>query len=619
MRLALALGLSALASGLAPGIAAANTTTRSPVADSYVNAVSPGSNYGSQNRLRVDGSPTVNSYLRFDLSGLSGEVQSATLRLYPTSAASNGISVHDVSDDSWQETALTFNNAPPIGPAVATSGRVTADTPVALDVTSLVDTGGPVSLAVGTPGTTAIALGSREDLVRTPVLTVDTAPGPPPDPGPSGALVADTYVSEASPNATNGTSTRLRVDGSPLVRSYLRFDVSGVSGTVESATLRLHPTSASKSGFRAHPVDDTGWSETALTWNSAPPIGPAVGSSGPAATETPVSIDVTALVDGNGLLSLALTTPGTTAISLGSREDASRTPQLIIETSDPADDPLIAAAGDVACDPSSTNFNGGFGTATECRQRYTSDLLLAQPFDAVLALGDLQYETGEAADFLASYDPSWGRVMDITRPVPGNHEYGTPGASGYYDYFNGAGIAVGRAGDRSKGYYSFDLGSWHVVALNSNCSVVPCAAGSTQEQWLRADLAANPAQCTLAYWHHPRFSSGQHGSLAQTTAFWAALDDAGADVVLVGHDHDYERFAPQDEAGVANPQGIKQFVVGTGGRSLRPFPTVAPNSEFRDATSFGVLALELHSSSYDWQFLAAAGSTLQDSGSTDCH
>jgi hypothetical protein len=621
MRLARALGLSVLAWGLLVGTAAADTTTHSPVADSYVNAASPGANYGTQNRLRVDGSPTVTSYLRFDLSALSGQVQSATLRIYPTSSATNGIAVHGVSNNTWPETGLTYSNAPATGPAAVTSGRVTSDTPISLDVTSLVNAGGLVSLALSTPGSTAIALGSREDPVRTPVLTVDTASV---GTQPTASLVADTYVAEASPNATNGTSTRLRVDGSPLVRSYLRFNITGITGSVQSATLRLHPTSSGRDGFRIHPVSNTTWPETTTNWTNAPAIGAAAASSGAVTAEAPVSINITSLVPGNGMLSLAVTTPGSTAISLGSREDSAREPKLIIQatTAPPDDDPLIAAAGDIACSPSSSAFNGGLGTATQCRQMYTSDVLLAHPFDAVLPLGDLQYETGDLADFQASYDPSWGRVKPITKPVPGNHEYTTAGASGYYDYFNGAGNATGIAGDRTRGYYSYDLGSWHLIALNSNCGQVACAAGSAQEQWLRADLAAHPATCTLAYWHHPRFSSGVHGSLPQTADFWTALDQAGADVVVVGHDHDYERFAPQDPNGVADPQGIREFVVGTGGRNHRAFETttpIAPNSEFRDATNFGVLSLALHSTGYDWQYLSEAGSSLQDSGSASCN
>jgi hypothetical protein len=278
-------------------------------------------------------------------------------------------------------------------------------------------------------------------------------------------------------------------------------------------------------------------------------------------------------------------------------------------------DPVVAAAGDIACDPADPNFNAGLGTAGYCRQKATSDLLVGTGLSAVLLLGDDQYENGSLAKFVASYDPSWGRVKPITRPAPGNHEYYTAGASGYYAYFGAV------AGDPSKGWYSFDLGAWHVVVLNSNCADVGgCGAGSLQEQWLRADLAAHPGVCTLATWHVPRFSSGTHGNDPAPDAFWRALYDAGADVVLNGHDHDYERFDPQDPDGLADPaRGIREFVVGTGGKNQTPFVTIRANSAARSTGTFGVLRLTLRPAGYDWQFVPAAGGTYGDAGSATCH
>ncbi len=274
----------------------------------------------------------------------------------------------------------------------------------------------------------------------------------------------------------------------------------------------------------------------------------------------------------------------------------------------------IAAAGDIACDPESSAFADGRGSGSTCRQLATSDLLVGEEYSAVLALGDIQYENASYEKFLASYDRSWGRVKEITRPAPGNHEYRTPGAAGYYEYFGAT------AGDPAEGYYSFDLGAWHVVALNSNCGAVGgCHEGSPQESWLRTDLAANPARCTLAFWHHPRYSSGVHGSDRAYRPFFQALYDADADVVLVGHDHDYERFAPQDaDGGRDDRRGIPQFVVGTGGRSLRTFPRVEPNSEARDRSTFGVLELTLGSDAFTWRFRPAVG-TFTDAGSARCH
>ncbi|HKG54061.1 MAG TPA: hypothetical protein VKB04_07345, partial [Anaerolineales bacterium] len=192
-------------------------------------------------------------------------------------------------------------------------------------------------------------------------------------------------------------------------------------------------------------------------------------------------------------------------------------------------DPIIAAAGDIACDPSDGNFNGGNGTSGSCRQKAVSDLFVGKNFSAVLTLGDTQYENGALTKYQQSFDPSWGRAKNIIRPAVGNHEYTTAGASGYYGYFGAA------AGDKTKGYYSYDLGAWHLIALNSNCSQVGgCGAGSPQEQWLKSDLAAHPTMCTLAYWHHPRFSSGEHGSNTSYDAFWKDLYAARADIVLNG-------------------------------------------------------------------------------------
>jgi acid phosphatase type 7 len=278
-------------------------------------------------------------------------------------------------------------------------------------------------------------------------------------------------------------------------------------------------------------------------------------------------------------------------------------------------DPVIAAAGDIACSP------GSSVTATACHQQATSDLLVNGGLAGALTLGDNQYEDGLLSAYLSSFDATWGRVKGLIHPAPGNHEYQTAAALGYFDYFDGAGNLTGQAGERGKGYYSFRIGAWRLIALNSNCSAAGgCAAGSPQEQWLKAELAAHPASCTLAFWHHPRFSSGQHGSSGATQALWQDLYDAGADVALVGHDHDYERFAPQDASGAADPaRGIREFVVGTGGRSHYSLSTPVANSEVRNSDTFGVLQLTLHPAAYEWKFVPEAGGTFTDSGTGYCH
>lgn len=276
--------------------------------------------------------------------------------------------------------------------------------------------------------------------------------------------------------------------------------------------------------------------------------------------------------------------------------------------------PVLAAAGDIACDPSAGSFAGGRGTATACRQLATSNLLLRGRYAAVLTLGDNQYDDGAYAKYATSYARSWGRLRRITKPAPGNHEYETGSAAGYFRYFGKA------AGPPGRGYYSFDLGGWHVVSLNSNCSDIGgCEKGSPEERWLRADLASHRTRCTLAYWHHPRFSSGLHGDQDQVSGLWADLYDSGADVVLSGHDHDYERFAPLNAVGaIDRGRGIREIVVGTGGRSRYPMPALEHASRAHDSTSFGILALTLRPSGYDWRFLPAVGS-FTDHGSARCH
>jgi acid phosphatase type 7 len=297
----------------------------------------------------------------------------------------------------------------------------------------------------------------------------------------------------------------------------------------------------------------------------------------------------------------------------GNRSGTSAPASVTTPAASPAD-PKIMAVGDIACDPLSSSFNDGLGTASQCRQRYTSDIAFASNPAAILLLGDEQYTDGALWKFWDSYDMSWGRLNGIARPTPGNHEYQTPGAAGYFSYFGSA------AGGATKGYYSFDIGSWHIIALNSECAQIGgCGAASPQGTWLRADLAAHPTNCTLAFWHRPRFSSGPQGSDDSFASFWDALYDAGVEVVLNGHDHHYERFAPQSPSQQATADGIREFLVGTGGEELRSLVTVANNSQVRNTSTFGVLELSLHDNSYDWRFVPELGRTFTDAGSQSCH
>jgi acid phosphatase type 7 len=290
-----------------------------------------------------------------------------------------------------------------------------------------------------------------------------------------------------------------------------------------------------------------------------------------------------------------------------------------------ADAPVIAAAGDIACDPANSSFNN---SSSSCREMYTSNLLVNAGLAAVLPLGDNQYYCGGYDAFTGSYDRSWGRVKSITHPAVGNHEYLThggtsgatgcdtsnTGAAGYFRYFGAA------AGAPNQGYYSYDVGTWHLIALNTNCSSAGgCSASSAQGKWLTADLAAHPNQCTLAYWHIPLFSSGGRAN-SNSRSFWDALYAAKADVILSAHDHTYERFAPQSPAGALDPtNGIREFIVGTGGANHTSLAARAANSELFDEKTFGVLKMTLYPDHYTWQFVPEAGKTFTDAGTQNCH
>jgi hypothetical protein len=229
----------------------------------------------------------------------------------------------------------------------------------------------------------------------------------------------------------------------------------------------------------------------------------------------------------------------------------------------------------------------------------------------VFTSGDNAYPSGSDVNYANCYHSTWGRHRARTRPAPGNHEYLTPEAAGYFNYYGPA------AGERGKGYYSYELGMWHVIVLNSN---IPLGPGSAQDAWLRADLAATSRQCVAAYWHHPRFNSGmEYGNMAFVSPFWDALYEYGADVVIVGHEHVYERFAPQRPNGTADPAtGIRQFTVGTGGGGTYAFGTPVANSQARHSGR-GVLKLTLRDVGYDWEFISVPGESFTDSGSGTCH
>jgi hypothetical protein len=255
----------------------------------------------------------------------------------------------------------------------------------------------------------------------------------------------------------------------------------------------------------------------------------------------------------------------------------------------------------------------GAGDIAGCERRRgeATAKLLDGIAGTVFTAGDNAYPNGATREFIECYGMSWGRHRNRTRPAPGNHDYGSPQAAPYFQYFGA------NAGPAGRGYYSYDLGAWHIVSLNSN----PDAAswGAAQEEWLRQDLKAKPASCVLAYWHHPRFSSGKkHGDHPHLNALYKILYQYGVSVLVSGHDHIYERFAPQNPEGKADAKGVRQFIAGTGGAPLYLIGAVKPNSEVRDGDTHGVLVFTLNPTSYEWDFRPVAGQTFRDRGSAGC-
>ena len=311
-----------------------------------------------------------------------------------------------------------------------------------------------------------------------------------------------------------------------------------------------------------------------------------------------------------------LVRPGSPDLILGPADNAPPGTPAVPGTPAPPSPPdtrvaTLVGAGDIAACGSAGPASSGAAATVKLLDKIPRD-----PLTVVFTAGDNAYDSGSASQYQNCFGPTWGADKDRLRPALGNHEYNTAGASGYFNYF---GSAVGAPG---QGWYSYDLGAWHVVMLNSNCAAVGgCGAGSPQEQWLKADLAASPAQCAVAIWHHPRFNSGtSHGNDTEVGPLWNDLYAGGAEIVINGHEHLYERFAPQTPAATADPaHGIREFIVGTGGNSLYSFGSPQPNSEVRNNTANGVLKLTLRAGGYDFNFLPVAGQTFSDSGTGACH
>ena len=420
----------------------------------------------------------------------------------------------------------------------------------------------------------------------------------------------DARVEEGNASIKYGGASTLRTDGGAgsRVETYLQYAVTNLPAgeTVQSAKLRLWDSNNGTVDGPAVYTSATGWSQSTITWANKPAkSGSGVANKGAIASASWTEFDITSLVKGNATYSFVLSQLGTDGANYASKEysDATKKPQLVITTGTTAPtSATLVGAGDIA-------------TGSYQNDEATAKLVRAT-LGTVFTVGDNAYESGTLSQFNTYYHPTWGTEKARTKPSVGNHEYNTLGASGYFDYFGAA------AGARDKGYYSYNLGEWHIISLNSVCeNVGGCGETSPMVTWLKNDLAANSSKkCTLAYFHHPLFSSGSHGNQTKMEPTWDALYAANADAIVNGHDHNYERFAPQDPSGAADAaRGIREFVVGTGGIAMRPFGTIKPNSQVRDASTHGVLKLTLKPTSYDWKFVPVAGKTFTDLGSTNCH
>jgi calcineurin-like phosphoesterase family protein len=468
---------------------------------------------------------------------------------------------------------------------------------------------------------------------------------------------ADAYVNASSPSTNYGSVTTLRTDGSPDVHSYLRFTVQGLGASIARAQLQVYANSASTSGIRAVAVSNNSWVETTVNYNNAPALGSVLASSAAVATGTWITLDVSSYVSVQGTFSFGLTTPGATAISFQSREASTNRPRLVITlsgsatataTPSPTPTTVFTATSTPTTGPTATNtptrtptvsptasatttsapgdiILSAVGdmecTTTDCGGVHTADEVAQINPAAFLALGDLVFNSAYT-NFVSYYDPVWGAFKAITDPAIGNHE---GDGTGYYNYFNGVGIQDGPAGTRGKGWYSFDIGTWHFVALNTNCVSdslrVDCQPGSEEIAWLDADLAASSAQCTIAFMHHPYYSTGTRQYPELKTIF-QTLFDHHVELYLAGHTHYYQRFYPQDaNANRDDANGVVEIVPGTGGGALA---NVGSTSSYKNIAvqigqAYGVLKLVLHQGSYDFQFLPAPGYTSTDSGSAACH
>jgi hypothetical protein len=542
--------------------AAETTNVVTGVADAGLSELAPTTNNGSATTLEVDGNDTggrdLYAALHWDLSQIpaGATVTSATVTLNISNPSPQTYGAYELKR-AWSEGQVNWNEAT-TGTPWAKAGAKGAT-----DRGSQIASVTPTNIA---PYTFTIPASVVQGWLNTPssnngIVLADATN--------YDGFVFDTGEGASPPKLTvNYTTSGVGADTTPPESTV----VSGPSGTASSASASFtFSSSEANSTFECR-----------------------LDSGAYASCTSPISYaDLS-----NGFHTFEVRATD----AAGNTEATSASRTWMVDTTTAPSNPVLVGAGDIA----SCSSSGDEATAN----------LLDSISGTVFTLGDNAYENGSVPEFANCYGPSWGRHKARTMPAVGNHEYQTTGASGYFGYFGAA------AGEPDKGYYSYDRGQWHIISLNSMCeNVGGCGATSPMVTWLKQDLAANPAACTLAYFHHPLFNSGaEHGNDPKMRPSWDALYAAGAEVVLSGHEHTYERFAPQTPAGAADTaQGIREFVVGTGGASHYPFGTIQPNSQVRNSDAYGVLKLTLHSGSYEWQFVPEAGKTFTDSGSDQCH
>ncbi len=633
--LAAALVIAATGLGAPTKVQADTTLSFAASADVQVYSSNPSTNYGTLATLRTregtgtSSDPIYRTYLRFDVSGLSGSVTGVTLRLSVSDASANSQGVYAVAG-GWTEAGLNYGNAPAIGgPVLGTAILKTVGMNDIVLAPSSVPGDGTVWLGIRSAATDSAIFASREGAAA-PILMVTAQTGPPPPRPPvaafSGSPLTGPFPSKVTftDASTNGPTSWSWVFGDPtsVDNTSSLQNPSHTYANQGTYDVTLVATNADGS---SNPLTKTGY---VTVTPPPPPLAPVAAFSGsPRSGTAPRKVTFTdASTNGPTSWSWVFGDP-TSADNTSSLQNPSHTyanpgsydVTLVATNGNGASDPL-SRIGYVTLSPPSSGdpVLVGAGDIADCSRSEDSktEALLAGIPGTVFAAGDLTYPNGTTSEFTNCYGPTWGLEKARTRPIVGNHEYNTSGAVPYYAYWGAA------AGDPSKGYYSYDIGAWHAIVLNANCSKAGgCGAGSAQERWLLADLQSSSAACTVAFWHQARFSSTRSSPDGATLALWQDLYSYGAEIAIAGHYHNYERFAPQTPTGLADPAtGVRAFVVGTGGASLGGFKsTTMANSQVRERSTYGVLKLTLHSSSYDWQFIPIAGQSFTDSGSGSCH